>query len=110
MFMANKKNDKLAWGISLLAFGCLFLIKQLHILPDGIASVIFDTKNYPLLMGIIFLLFHSYKSVGYVLIAVGLLFRISDIIRITQHVSDYIWPILLMISGLILIFGFKKGK
>lgn len=105
--MAAKKDNRLAWGVTLLVFGCLFLIRQLNIFPPEIAGFIFDFKNYPLIMGVIFLLAHSNKNIGLVLIAVGLLFRLSDIIQLTRHVSDYIWPILLIAAGAILVFKKK---
>ncbi|MEI6752747.1 MAG: DUF5668 domain-containing protein [Paludibacter sp.] len=108
--MPVKKDNRLAWGITLLFFGCLFLIKQMHILPDSFEPYIFDFKNYPLFMGIIFLLFNSNRTAGIVLIVVGLLFRLSEIIQITRHISDFVWPVLLIIAGGILIFGSKKGK
>jgi hypothetical protein len=106
--MAAKKDNRLAWGVTLLVFGCLFLIRQLHILPSEIEPYIFDFKNYPLIMGVIFLLTHSNKTVGTVLIVVGLLFRLSDIIMWTRHVSDFIWPVLLIAAGAIMVFGMKK--
>ena len=108
--MAVKKDSRLAWGVTLLFFGCLFLIKQLNILPLSFAPYIFDFKNYPLFMGIIFLLFNSNKTAGIVLIVVGLLFRLSEIIQFTRHISDFVWPVLLIIAGGILVFGTKKGK
>jgi len=106
--MSNKKDNRLAWGVTLLVFGCLFLIRQLQILPPEIAPYCFDFKNYPLIIGAIFLLFHSNKNIGIVLIVVGLLFRLSDIIQLTRHVSDYIWPVLLIVAGAIMVFGIKK--
>jgi hypothetical protein len=106
--MAAKKDNRLAWGVTLLVFGCIFLIRQLHILPSEIEPYIFDFKNYPLIMGVIFLLTHSNKTVGTVLIVVGLLFRLSDIIMWTRHVSDFIWPVLLIVAGAIMVFGMKK--
>jgi hypothetical protein len=108
--MAIQKDSRLAWGVSLLIFGIIFLVKQLNIIPEELHAYIFDYKNYPLIIGIIFLLFHKNKSIGLVLIVVGLLFRLSDIIRLTQHISDFIWPVLLIIAGAILVFGMKKGK
>jgi hypothetical protein len=105
--MAAKKDNRLAWGFTLLIFGCLFLIRQLNIIPPEIANYVFDYKNYPLLMGVIFLLTHINKNIGIVLIIVGLLFRLSDIIQWTQHISDYIWPVLLIIAGAILVFKKK---
>lgn len=106
--MSGKKDNRLAWGVTLLIFGCLFLIRQLQIIPSDIAIYLFDFKNYPLIIGVIFLLFHSNKNIGIVLIVVGLLFRISDIIQLTRHVSDFIWPVLLILAGAIMIFGIKK--
>ena len=106
--MPNKKDNRLAWGVTLLVFGSLFLIRQLQILPSGISPYIFDFKNYPVIIGLIFLLFHSNKNIGIVLIVVGLLFRLSDIIQLTRHVSDFIWPVLLIIAGGIMVFGVKK--
>jgi len=108
--MAIQKDSRLAWGVSLLIFGIIFLVKQLNIIPEELHGYIFDYKNYPLIIGVIFLLFHKNKSIGLVLIVVGILFRLSDIIRLTQHISDFIWPVLLIIAGAILVFGMKKGK
>lgn len=106
--MAAKKDNRLAWGVTLLVFGCMFLIRQIHILPAEIEHYFFDFKNYPLIMGLIFLLCHSNKSIGIVLIVVGLLFRLSEIIQITRHISDFIWPVLLILAGGIMVFGTKR--
>ncbi len=106
--MAAQKDNRLAWGVTLLVFGFMFLIRQLHILPPDLAEIIFDFKNYPLVIGIIFLLTHSNKNIGLVLIVVALLFRLSDIIHWTRSISDYIWPLLLIVAGAILVFGMRK--
>ena len=106
--MALQKDNKLAWGITLLLFGFLFLLKQINIFPPEVANFIFDFKNYPLIIGIIFLLTYNNKNVGLILIIIGILFRLSDIIRITQHIANYIWPLLLIIAGAILVAGNRK--
>ncbi|WP_041620160.1 LiaF transmembrane domain-containing protein [Paludibacter propionicigenes] len=106
--MSIKKDNRLAWGVSLLVFGCLFLFKQIQIIPAEFESYIFDFKNYPLILGVIFLLCHSNKNIGIVLLVVGLLFRLSDIIHYTKHISDFIWPVLLILAGAIMVFGKKK--
>jgi len=108
--MAIQKDTRLAWGISLLTFGVVFLLKQLNIIPTELQSYIFDYKNYPLIIGAIFLIFHKNKSIGFVLIVLSILFWISDFIRVTQYVSDFIWSALLILAGAILVFGVKKGK
>ena len=54
-----QKDNRLSWGVSLLVFGTLFLINQLHILPASVSEYVFDVKNYPIILGVIFLLFHK---------------------------------------------------
>ncbi|OIP84653.1 MAG: hypothetical protein AUK44_01940 [Porphyromonadaceae bacterium CG2_30_38_12] len=105
-----QKDNRLAWGISLLVFGILFLIRQLHIFPNNIADIIFNLKNYPLILGVIFLVTHRNKNIGLVLLVVGVLFRLSEIRRLTQHISDYVWPLLLILAGGVLVFGALKAK
>jgi len=105
-----QKDSRLAWGISLLTFGVLFLIRQLNFLPFEIAELIFSFKNYPLILGIIFLITYKNKTPGLVLIIVAALFRLSDIIRLTEHISDYIWPVLLIVAGTIVLIGNRKGQ
>jgi hypothetical protein len=105
--MSAKKDNLLAWGVTLLVFGCLFLIRQLQIIPTEIADYVFDFKNYPLIIGIIFLLCHKNKNIGIVLIVVGLFFRLSDIIQWTRHISDFIWPVLLILAGALMVFQRK---
>lgn len=107
--MTAQKDNRLAWGISLLFFGLLFFVKQLLIFPPEIANILFDFRNYPFILGAIFLIAHKNKNIGIVLLVVGVLFRLSDIIYYTRHISDFIWPSLLIIAGLIVIFS-KKGK
>ena len=108
--MNIQKDNRLAWGITLLLFGLLFMLRQLNILPPDISEMVFDFKNYPLIIGIVFLFTHKNKTIGLVLITVGLLFRLSDIIRLTQNISDFIWPSLLIIAGAIMVFGKSKGR
>ncbi len=106
--MALAKDNKMAWGISLLVFGIIFLIRQMGILPSAIANLAYDIRNYPIILGVIFLIFHKNKTIGIVLLIVSVLFRLSDIIRWTEHLSDLIWPILLIVAGGIVIFKAKK--
>lgn len=104
------KDSRLAWGITLLLFGVMFLIRQLGIIPAEISDIVFDWKNFPLIIGVIFLIFHKNKSIGMVLIVVGILLRLQEIIHWTKDISEYVWPVLLIVAGTILVFGVKRGK
>jgi len=104
------KDNRLAWGISLLLFGVMFLLRQLRLFSPEIADVLFDFKNFPLIIGVIFLIWHKNKSIGMILLVVGLLLRLQEIIHWTQNLSEFVWPLLLIAAGIILLFGVKKGK
>lgn len=104
------KDNRMAWGVSLLVFGIMFLINQLNLLPPAVSDFIFDIKNYLFILGIIFLIYHKNKNIGIVLLVVGVLFRLNNIIDWTKNISNYIWPVLLIVAGGILIFGISKGK
>lgn len=106
----EKSENLLTWGISLLSFGLLFLIKQLEILPYEYSEIVFDFKNYPLLLGVIFLITHRNKNIGLVLVVVAIIFRLNDIIRITRQISDFVWPVLLIIAGIILLLNHQNKK
>lgn len=107
--MDVKKDNSLAWGITLLIFGIIFLFKQLDFIHDETLSrIIFDFKNYPLIIGCVFLLFHTNRNVGFAFIVLGIILRLSDIIHITRNFSDYIWPMLLIVAGGVLIARRKK--
>jgi len=105
---SKKKSSNMAWGITLLLFGFLFLLRQLQIVPPEVGAILFDIKNFPLIAGVIFLFFHPSSSIGIVLLAVGVLFRLSEIIAWTKNFSEFILPVLLIVAGGILIFGKRK--
>lgn len=109
-----KKDSRLAWGITLLFFGILFLLSQFYIFSPKVSSILFDARNYPIYGGIIFLISHRIKTVGWTLLLFGILLRLFEIIpgiiKFNSEWAKYIWPALLVIAGAILVFGVKKGK
>jgi len=105
-----KKDNHLSWAIILIFFGILFLIEHLNLFPDSVNHFLFDFRNYPFYAGIIFLLTNKNITIGIVLLIIGILFRLSDIIRLTQNISEFIWPSLLIVAGIVMLLGIKKRK
>lgn len=102
--MKIKKNGRIAWGVTLIVFGVLFLVKiLLPNLPDALEKVLFDFRNYPIYAGIIFLIFNKNKNPGIVLISIGILLRISYLVYWFRNAGDIIWPVLMIIAGILLI-------
>ena len=102
-----KEDSRLAWGVSLLVLGLLFLLKKIGVFPVTAEEIIFDIRNIPLALGLIFLFTHHNKSIGIVLISVAVLFYLKDLMILTQRLSDLIWPVLLIGAGVIIIFSNK---
>lgn len=104
------KDSRFPWGISLLAFGVLFLLRQLGIFSPEVDNLIFDLRNVLLVLGIVFLISYKNKSIGIILLVVWILFYLKDIIIWTKSLSDFIWPVLLIAAGALLLYNGKDSK
>lgn len=105
-----KDDSRIAWGVSLLVLGFMFLLKQLSVFSPEIEAAIFNFKNLPFIFGLIFLITHKNKSIGIVLLVIGAFLYLKNIIVWTKSLSDFIWPILLIGAGAIMLFSPKKKK
>ena len=104
------KDSRFPWGISLLVFGLLFLLRQLGVFSPEVDNLIFDLRNVILALGIVFLLTYKNKSTGVVLLGVWILFYLKDIIVWSRSLSDFIWPVLLIAAGALLLFSSKESR
>ena len=104
------KDSRFPWGISLLVFGIMFLLRQIGVFSPETDDLIFDLRNILLVLGVIFLITYRNKSVGIVLTAVWALFYLKDIILWSRNLSDFIWPVLLIAAGTLLLFSSKKNS
>lgn len=105
-----KNDSRFPWGISLLVFGILFLLRQLGVFSPEMDDLIFDLRNILLLIGIIFLITYRNKSIGAVLLAVWVLFYLKDIIIWSRNLSEFIWPLLLIAAGGLLLYNSLQTK
>lgn len=96
-------------GISLVIIGFLFFIKQTGVLPDSINDFIFNWRNIPIFIGFIFLFTKNLKE-SLILFAVGILAHIDTIIGLTKSYSKFVWPVIFMVVGVILVLSQKFKK
>ena len=104
------KDSRFPWGISLLVFGIFFLIRQLGIFSPEVDDLIFDLRNVLLVVGVIFLITYRNKAIGIVLISIWALFYLKDLILWSRNLSDFIWPLLLIAAGALLVVSGKGNK
>ena len=100
-------NAKKGWAFTLIMFGILFFIKQTSILPTTAENLIMDWHNYPLYAAVIFFIVKELK-IAAVLTGIGLLFHGAEVIKLTQNLSHYMWPLLLVAAGVVLLLSIKK--
>lgn len=101
---------KIAWGISLIFFGFLFMIFKLEYFNDTmIGDVVFNPKNYPIYAGVIFFLCHNYKMAAVWLVFAAFL-RFGLILSAAKNYSDLVLPVILIIAGIVIVLVAKNGK
>jgi len=102
----NKGSDKLAYGITFLVVGILYLINKLRIINHF--DRFFDVGIILLIAGIIFLLKGANKTLGLVFTIAGLFLKSDLLFDWRHHYSNLIVPVILIIVGVFMIFSAKK--
>ncbi|MEL6535968.1 MAG: LiaF domain-containing protein [Bacteroidota bacterium] len=105
--MSDVTKRSLPLGILLVAFGGLFLLSNLDLLPFSATRIFFNWKGILLLVGSIIVFSDDNRRPGFILIGVGLTFIAFDII---EDLFDYdifrfstLWPLALLIAGIVIL-------
>ncbi len=99
-------SNKKAWGIVLILFGVIFFLKTVGLFGEN--CELYNIKNFPVYAGLVFLATRNFK-VGVLLCGIGALLRLDQIIELTKDMSQFIWPLLLVLAGALLFFS-KNNK
>jgi len=103
--MVKQKRSLL--GIILVAFGAIFLLKQMDIVPDSLWWL-FRWYTILIVLGI-YVTLTGKKSTGILLCAIGGLFLLNNLGLFTLNWS-YVWPVALIGLGLLFIFRKSFGE
>lgn len=105
-----KKSGRahLLLGIVLMFLG-LFLIADLaDIIPWRMRDFIFTWQALLIFLGLIFLSNKENKGTGVILIAVGAFFLLPRFFELPHYWRSLFWPSMLILLGLVVIFGGKR--
>jgi predicted membrane protein len=102
----NRKS--LVFGLLVLGFGFSWLLHNMGFLGERTWDVIFSWQMLVIAIGIINVANDTHKGFGWILIAVGGFFLVSDYYDLPTSFRHIFWPALLIIIGLVLIFGSSK--
>ena len=107
-----KQADKMANGLVILIFGFLFLLIQLRIIDHWLwLTYLKQPPTFFLVAGVVSVWLKREKALGYILTGIGAI-GYSDIFLnwTSNYTSDtqYTFPVIVMIAGILLIVFAKR--
>lgn len=102
------KRKSLVFGSLVLGLGLILLLRNFGMIGDRVWDVIYSWQMLLVAIGIINIANDSTKGVGYILLAIGGFFMVSEYYDLPTSFRHVFWPALLIMAGLFLIFGSSK--
>lgn len=102
-----KKNSRaqLLIGIILVLLGLAVLAEIFDAVPWRMRDIIFSWQMILIVLGVIFISSRDSKSTGYILLAIGAFFILPKFFDVPNYWRSLFWPSLLILAGLLIIFG-----
>ncbi|MCX6271916.1 MAG: DUF5668 domain-containing protein [Bacteroidetes bacterium] len=100
----NHKPKSVVFGILVLAFGFVLLLRNAGLMNDTFHDIIFSWEMLLIAIGVINL-FDRNRTFGLILITLGAVFLIPDIVNIPVELHRIFWPCIIIIIGVYLLFG-----
>ncbi len=97
--MSKEQSKNFTLGILLIAFGGIFLAKNLGFLPNEVFYHVFRWYSWLIVIGAIILVKHPGKSSGYILLALGSFFLLRDLEIFPYVEIRLLWPLFLIGAG-----------
>lgn len=108
--MAKQGSNKMSFGITLIIFGILFLLKNIGILyklPMDIGQTIISDKILFIIAGLVFIIRSPKSIAGWIFIVIGILLILASIFT-SGFLSAYAYlyiPVGFLIAGISLILS-----
>lgn len=100
----NHGRSRAVLGIVLLLIGGSLIANQFNIIPFHIRDYIFTWQAILIIIGIVMLSRRENAYTGIILIGVGSFFLIPRFIDLPFEYRGLIWPVFIVIAGILLIF------
>ena len=102
------KRKSLVFGLLVLGLGILWLMRNFGIIPEQAWDWIISWQMLLIAIGVINVANDSARGIGWILIAIGGFFLVSDYFDLPVAFRHIFWPALLVLIGLVLIFGSSR--
>ncbi|MFO7613971.1 MAG: DUF5668 domain-containing protein [Bacteroidales bacterium] len=102
------KRKSLVFGLLVLGLGLAWLMRNFGVISENVWDHIFSWQMLLIAIGLINIVNDSSRVFGWILISIGGFFLLSDIYDWPTSFRSVFWPALLILIGLVLIFGSSK--
>ncbi|MDM8158508.1 LiaF-related protein [Labilibaculum sp. K2S] len=99
----SNPNNRAIFGIFLILFGCLLVLKNLDFIPYELRHVIFSWPALLFGLGVLFFFGKDEKTTGVILMAVGGVFLFPIIFGWSFNWRGLFWPVMLIVIGVVVI-------
>ena len=99
------KKKSLVVGLLVLVLGLAWLMRNFGLISENLWDVLFSWQMLLIAIGIVNISNDSSRGVGYILVAIGGFFMVSEYYDLPASFRHVFWPSLLIIIGPVLIFG-----
>ncbi|MGQ1909926.1 LiaF transmembrane domain-containing protein [Marinifilum sp. RC60d5] len=99
----NKESNRIVFGIFLIVFGCLLVLKNMDFIPYYMEAVLFSWPALLFGLGALFYVGKKDKTTGFVLMAVGGIFLLPLLFNWGFHWRGLFWPVILIVVGVFII-------
>jgi predicted membrane protein len=102
------KRKSLVFGLLVLGLGFVWLLHNFGIIGERAWDVIFSWQMLLIAIGVVNIANDSNRGFGWILVAIGGFFMVSEYYDLPTSFRHVFWPALLIVIGLVLIFGSAK--
>lgn len=97
-------------GIFLIGIGVAFLLNRLQVIPSYWSNLIMSWQSLLIFIGVINVFKRHARFPGLILILIGVTFLLPDAFDIPFETRQLIWPVLLIIIGLVIVLKTRNLK
>ncbi|MEN8139539.1 MAG: DUF5668 domain-containing protein [Bacteroidota bacterium] len=101
-------NGRAQLGFVLIIIGVAFIFRILGLLPDTLSDILFSWQMLLIAIGTFNLINKKYTP-AIILLTIGVVFMVPEIIYIDYTYRRLFWPIILVVTGVVLIVRRNKG-
>ncbi len=106
-----KKADGLPLiGVFFIGLGLVFLLDRLNIIPHEWRNIIISWQALLIFIGFINIFRNHARFPGIILILIGTAFILPNIVNIPFTASQLVWPVVLIVVGIAILFKAKNIK